>query len=126
MKIEHVAVWVHDLERMRQFYCTAFGAWASDKYRNARTGFESYFLHFEDGARLELMHREDITRKLADTMLGLGHLAIATGSAQKVEELTEQLIRQGCTHLSGPRLTGDGYDESSVLDPEGNILEITI
>ncbi|MEW9897617.1 VOC family protein [Chitinivorax sp. PXF-14] len=126
MKIEHVAIWVHDLERMRQFYCSTFGAWASDKYCNERTGFESYFLHFEDGARLELMHREDIARKQADTMLGLGHLAIAAGSAQKVEELTEQLISLGCTHLSGPRLTCDGYYESSVLDPEGNVLEITI
>lgn len=129
MRIDHVALWVDDLERMKDFYAKSFKGAASDRYQNPRSGFASYFLYFDDGARLELMQMPGIPANANDTQRqaqGLIHLAFATGSALAVEQLTEQLCAAGAPLLSAPRLTGDGYYESVVLDPEGNRIEITI
>lgn len=128
MRLEHVALWVRDLDAMKSFYCRYFNASAGDRYHNPRTGFSSYFLLFENGARLELMHRRDeASGGQADPgPLGLHHLAIGTGLAARVDDLTARLAEAGYPVVSSPRLTGDGYYESVVLDPEGNRLEITI
>lgn len=125
MKIEHLAIWVNDLESVRAFYQEAFGCRANAKYRNPKTGFESYFLSFEDGARIELMQRPDVNERLAGPeRQGLAHLAISVGPPPEVDALTERLVRQGATLVSGPRRTGDGYYESVLVDPEGNRLEL--
>lgn len=125
MKLEHVAIWAHDLEQLRAFYQDTFGCRANSKYRNAVTGFESYFLSFDDGARLELMQRPDVLdRAQGAERHGLAHIAIRVGTPSQVDALTERLVQQGVRLLSGPRRTGDGYYESVVLDPEGNRLEL--
>ena len=128
MKIEHLAIWVNDLERMRVFYETYFGAIAGDKYHNPSKKFTSYFLSFEDGPRMELMHRSDIAKKLKGEMehIGIIHFAVSVGSKEKVDELTEQIRASGNKIVGEPRTTGDGYYESVVLDPENNRIEITI
>ncbi|WP_184197170.1 VOC family protein [Chitinimonas taiwanensis] len=129
MRIEHVALWVADLERMKDFYTRAFRGSASERYRNPHSGFQSYFIYYDSGARLELMQLDGIPPNANDVQRqarGLIHLAFSAGSARAVEELTEQLCAAGSPLLSGPRLTGDGYYESVVLDPEGNRIEITI
>lgn len=127
MKIEHAALWASDIEGLRAFYETLFGAVAGPKYTNADKGFESYFLSFPSGgARLELMRRADIAARptvLAHT--GWAHLAVSVGSAEAVDALTERLRSGGHKVIDGPRRTGDGYYESVVLDPEGNRVEIT-
>ena len=125
MTIEHLALWTRDLEGMRRFYETHFGATAGERYHNPRKQFTSYFLSFAGGARLELMQRADVTADNATERLGYAHFALATGSKQRVDELTETLRAAG-VHITGePRTTGDGYYESVVLDPEGNRIEIT-
>lgn len=126
MKIEHVALWTQNLERSRAFYETYFGAVANNKYTNTTTQFESYFLTFTDGARLELMQRPDIAEGIAEHHLGWAHIAMATGSQDAVNQLTERLRHDGYTVASEPRTTGDGYYESIVLDPDGNRIEITV
>jgi len=128
MRIEHLAIWVNDLERMRVFYETYFGAIAGDKYHNPSKKFTSYFLSFEDGPRMELMHRSDIAKKLNGEMehIGIIHFAVSVGSKEKVDELTEQIRASGNKIVGEPRTTGDGYYESVVLDPENNRIEITI
>lgn len=129
MKIEHLAVWVADLEKMKKFYQTYFQATAGEKYHNSKKQFESYFLSFASGARLELMRRADIATSKQDLhseSIGLAHVAFSVGSKEKVNLLTEQLRTDGYVVFDGPRTTGDGYYESVVLDPEGNRLEITI
>ncbi|QDQ26858.1 glyoxalase/bleomycin resistance/extradiol dioxygenase family protein [Chitinimonas arctica] len=129
MKIEHIALWVANLERMKDFYVQHFGGSASEPYCNRRTGFRSYFLSFTDGARLELMQKPGIAANANSDQqqtLGFVHLAFATGSALQVEKLTERLQAAGMRLLSAPRLTGDAYYESVLLDPEGNRIEITI
>ena len=130
MRIEHLAIWVRDLERMRLFYETYFGAIANDKYVNSRKGFSSYFLSFPDGGpRLELMLMPGIAANQSDGInqfIGLTHLAVSVGSTQAVDTLTERLRADGITILGEPRRTGDGYYESVVLDPEGNQLEVTV
>ena len=129
MTIEHLAIWVDDLETMRRFYTTYFHAVSNEKYTNAKKGFASYFLAFgENKTRLELMHRKDIhdpsgKRGFAK---GVAHFAIATGSKENVDQLTERLRADKYIIESEPRLTGDGYYESVVRDPEGNLLEITV
>ena len=129
MKIEHIAVWVNDLEQMRSFYQKYFGAVSNTKYCNVAKGFSSYFLCFESGARIELMHSEKIPASGDDPIeqsRGLIHFAFSTGSKERVDELTETFRRDNYTILDGPRYTGDGYYESVVLDPEDNRIEITI
>ena len=129
MKIEHVAMWVRDLEAMRAFYQTYFKAVSNDKYVNTKKGFSSYFLSFDKGARLEIMHNDAIPVTADDPMTqftGLIHMAMSVGSEREVDALTERLANDGYNVVDGPRRTGDGYYESVVLDPEGNRLEITL
>ncbi|EHG3205873.1 hypothetical protein BJM59_10320 [Listeria monocytogenes] len=125
MKIEHVALWTTNLEQMKQFYVTYFCATANDLYENKTKGFTSYFLSFEYGARLEIMSRTDVTGKTTGENLGWAHIAISTGTKEAVDELTEKLRQDGFAIAGEPRMTGDGYYESVVLDPEGNRIEIT-
>ncbi len=129
MKIEHLALWVHDLERMREFYTRYFGMSAGDKYNNREKQYTSYFLHFEKArTRIELMHRPDIMPHAGQRGMkqGIAHFAISVGSREKVMERTERLRQDGYAIISEPRTTGDGYFESVALDPEGNYVEITI
>ena len=125
MKIDHIAVYVEDLERARSFYEKYFGGKAGEKYHNPRTGFTSYFLIFETGCRLEIMNKPGLPVPQARERLGFIHIAFNVGSKELVESLTCQLNADGYEVISGPRTTGDGYYESQVLDPEGNIIEIT-
>lgn len=127
MRIEHIAIWVSDLEMMRQFYEKYFNALSNQKYHNERTGFMSYFLSFENSARIEIMTRPDILKERAKvTALGYAHFAFSVGSKEKVLELTELLRQDGYTVAGEPRTTGDGYFESVIKDPDGNLVEITI
>ena len=127
MKIEHIALYVNDLEGAKDFFCRYFGAASNEGYHNPRTDFRSYFLAFDDGSRLELMHKpalEDPEKTPSRT--GYIHLAFSTGSRDSVDALTQQLAADGYPTLSGPRTTGDGYYESCVLGFEGNLIEITV
>lgn len=127
MRIEHVAMYVNDLEAARDFFIKYLGASSNDGYHNQKTGFRSYFLSFSDGARLEIMNKpqmDDAEKTLART--GLIHIAFSVGSRERVDELTEELKRDGYEAVSGPRTTGDGYYESCVIGIEGNQIEITV
>ena len=129
MKIEHLAMWVGDLEAMRHFYESYFEATAGARYHNPTKNFTSYFLSFETGCRLELMHRPEVPGVPVDPVRqrsGLIHLAVSVGSRQRVDALTERLRTDGHQIVGEPRTTGDGYYESVVCDPEGNLIEITI
>ena len=127
MKIEHVALWTADLERAKNFYCTYFGGRANDKYVNAAKQFSSYFLTFDTGARLELMQKPGLqpSTQPKNRSVGYIHLAFSTGSKAGVDQLTDTLRRDGYPVLGEPRTTGDGYYESVVADPDGNLVEIT-
>ena len=127
MKIEHIAMYVNDLEKAKEFFVKYFGAVSNEGYHNKNTDFRSYFLSFDEGARLEIMTRpsmDDAEKTAART--GLIHLAFGVGSEEKVDELTARLKADGYEVLSGPRTTGDGYYESCVVGIEGNLIEITV
>jgi lactoylglutathione lyase len=128
MRIDHIALWTHDLERCKQFYTLYFGAVAGTGYVNPKKGFESCFLSFANGARLEVM-KTTALRPAAfepgEQRMGLTHLAIAVGSERLVDELTQRIKEDGYQILDGPRRTGDGYYESVIVDPDGNRIEIT-
>lgn len=127
MKIEHVAMYVKDLEGSRCFFEKYFGAVSAGKYHNRNTGFCSYFLTFEDGARIEIMKKPAMADgEKSMTRTGLAHIAFSVGSKAKVDELTEILREDGFKVISGPRTTGDGYYESCIVDAENNQIEITI
>jgi lactoylglutathione lyase len=129
VRIEHVAVWTRDLERLRGFYERYFGAKAGARYENAGTGFSSYFLELDSGARLELMQMASIPASRDDPLAqftGLIHVAVSVGSTEAVDDLTERLRTDGHRVVGEPRRTGDGYYESVVLDPDGNRIELTI
>jgi lactoylglutathione lyase len=127
MRIEHVALWTEDVERLATFYQRYFGATVGDKYVNVAKGFESRFVRFEAGARLEIMSTtalSPVRHEAGAQRMGLTHFALSPGSEQRVNELTERLRNDGYAVLDGPRRTGDGYYESVVLDPDGNRVEI--
>ncbi len=128
MRIEHIAMWTEDLERLTAFYRAYFAAVAGDKYVNAAKGFESRFLTFATGARLEIMRTttlHPVRHAPAAQRMGLTHLAFSVGSEHEVDQLTNRLRSGGYPVLDPPRRTGDGYYESVVLDPDGNRVEIT-
>lgn len=126
MKIEHIGLWTKNLETMRAFYETYFNGNSCKRYDNLKTGFSSYFLTFETGARLELMQRKDVTQTTDSEILGFAHLAISLGSKENVDSLTKKIVADGYTLLSPCRTTGDGFYESVIADPEGNRIELTI
>jgi len=127
MKIHHIAIWVRDLEKMKSFYEKYFSGLSGHKYHNPLKNFTSYFIKFEAGAQIELMHKPGIVRydnEPTEAVQGIAHIAISVGSREKVNALTRQLQNDGYQVLSEPRVTGDNYYESVVCDPEMNRLEI--
>jgi lactoylglutathione lyase len=122
MRIDHIVIWVQDLERMKQFYQTYFSMNCNEK-----KGFSSYFLSLESGARIEIMHKLDIAEQIGERGIkhGFTHLAISVGSRENVDELTERIRRDAYKIEGEARTTGDGYYESVIQDPEGNSIEIT-
>ena len=127
-RIEHIALWTDDLERLAAFYTKYLGASVGPKYVNASKGFESRFLTFENGARLELMKTSTLRPQMyapGVQRMGLTHVAFSLGAESRVDELTGVLRDAGFPIEDGPRRTGDGYYESVVLDPDGNRLELS-
>lgn len=127
MKIEHIAMYVQDLEKAKEFFVKYFAAGSNALYHNPNTDFKSYFLSFDDGARLEIMQKPGVEAQTENQMrTGFIHMAISVGSKEQVDKLTETLKQDGYTVTSGPRTTGDGYYESCVVAVEGNLIEITV
>lgn len=127
MKIEHIAMYVNDLEAARDFFVKYFCGKSNDGYHNPNTDFRSYFITFDDGARLEVMKKpvmDDLDKPLNRT--GYIHLAFSVGSKEAVDELTARMKDDGYEVVSGPRTTGDGYYESCIVGIEGNQIEITV
>ena len=127
MRIEHIVLYVNDLEEARKFFIKYLGAKSNDGYHNLKTNFRSYFLSFDDGARLELMNKPEMPdqpKNLART--GYAHIAFSVGGKEKVDALTARLKDGGYDVISGPRITGDGYYESCIVVIEGNQIEITV
>ena len=127
IKIEHIAIWTDDLETLKNFYVKYFNATSNELYTNTGKQFQSYFLSFSSGARLELMKRPDIKAiDRSHEYHGFCHFAASVGSKDNVLELTERLRSDGYQVVGEPRHTGDGYFESVILDPDGNRIEITM
>jgi lactoylglutathione lyase len=128
VRIEHVAMWVRDLDVVCAFYAEHFGAVVGNRYENPAKGFSSRFLSFESGARIEVMTTTTLSPVVHEPVaqrMGLTHLAIGLGSENAVTTLTSRLRSVGVAVIEGPRRTGDGYYESVILDPEGNRIELT-
>lgn len=127
MKIEHIAMYVNDLEGAKNFFICYLGGRPNNEYHNPNTDFRSYFISFDDGARLEIMHKpemQDEEKGMART--GYIHIAFSLGSREAVDELTDRLKGDGYEVVSGPRTTGDGYYESCIIGIEGNQIELTV
>ena len=127
MRIEHIALYVNDLEGTRRFFVKYFGATSNDGCHNPQTDFRSYFLSFDNGARLEIMNKpnmSDLPKEINRT--GYAHIAFSAGSQEKVDALTAELKADGYKVISGPRTTGDGYYESCIIALEDNQIEITV
>ena len=129
MKIEHMALYVKDLEEAKTFFVRFFEGKTGNIYHNEKTGFSSYFISFSDGSRLELMTRKELEETTEEKPLifpGYVHIAFSVGSKERVDRLTEELVSDGYELVSGPRMTGDGYYESCIKGIEGNLIEITV
>ena len=129
MRIEHIAIWAKNIEVMKDFYVKYFNGIAGEKYHNPKKQFESYFITFDTGSRLELMAMKTIknlNKEIHEQYYGIAHIAFSFNSKEEVNNLTEQLKKDNYIIAGEPRLTGDGYYESCILDPEGNRLEIMV
>lgn len=125
IKITHVAVYATDIERSRNYYVKYFGGKSNSIYKNSK-GFSSYFVTFDGGASLEIMHHTQLeNRPVVDKVNGWSHIAFSVGDRETVISLTEKIVSDGYELYSPPRVTGDGYFESCVADPDGNRVEIT-
>jgi len=127
MRIEHIAMYVNDLDAARDFFVSFLGGVSNNGYYNEKTGFRSYFISFDDGARLEIMNKPNLNDdpKLLNRT-GYVHMAFSVGSKEKVDELTKKASLAGYEIISGPRMTGDGYYESCIVTIEGNLIELTL
>ncbi len=128
MRIDHIALFCKDLEKMRQFFIDHFAAVSNEQYHNPRTGLRTYILSFPNGgARLELMQRPDtIDADPSKPNIGFIHISFTVGSKEAVDAKTKELLNAGYRVTNGPRTTGDGYYESYILGPEGIQIEITV
>ena len=125
MRIEHVALYVLDLENVKHFFMRFFGGRSNDKYSNLKTGFSSYFISFDDGSRLEIMTRGEVLKnENSDYRAGYNHIAFTVGNDDDVDRLTAELRENGFATMSGPRVTGDGYYESCIKGPEDILIEL--
>jgi len=129
MILEPVAIWTNQLEALKNYYSKHFGGIPNQKYTNPKKGFESYFLTFDTGARLELMKMPNIPENANDTIekqhQGIIHLAFGVDTKDQVDQKAKELLEHGFKVLSGPRITGDGYYEFETLDPDNNRIEVT-
>jgi len=129
MTIEHIAIWTNDIERLKNYYIDNFNGTASAKYTNPKKQFESYFVSFGAGARIEIMTipnlAEEVEANGTNMRKGLTHIAFATETMADVNNKAKQLAENGFTITNGPRVTGDGYYEFETLDPDGNRIEVT-
>lgn len=126
MRIEHIAMYVVDLERAKDFFVKYFNAIPNNIYHNKKTDFRSYFLSFDEGTRLEIMNKPQVNNIKDTNRTGYAHIAFSLGSAENVDHMTAELKADGYTIISEPRTTGDGYYESCIVDLEGNEIELTI
>lgn len=125
MNINHIALYVNDLDGMKSFYEKHFNAKSNDMYHNQKTGLRTYFLTFDNSCRIEIMARENVKHIDKDVNnIGYIHIAFSVGDKEKVDTLTQTLEEDGYKIVSRPRITGDGYYESCVCDPENNLIEI--
>jgi len=126
MRIDHIALYVFDLEQAKNFFCKYFDGESNEMYHNPKTGLRTYFISLPDGGRIEIMNRPEIVKHQFDLYRqGYIHMAISVGSKANVDSLTARLKDDGFEVLSGPRTTGDGYYESCVRGFENNLIEIT-
>jgi len=127
MKLHHIAIWVDNLDKIKDYYMKHFGALSNEMYTNTTTGFRSYFLSFDSGSQIEVMHRADIVQNQNSTIdqyKGYIHISFTVGSREEVDAKAVELKEAGYPILRGPRVTGDSYYEFETLDPEGNRLEV--
>lgn len=129
MIIDHVAIWTTQLEQLKDFYIKYFNGRANEKYINKEKHFESYFITFDSGTRLELMQMPGIPENLNDRIgkqhQGIIHLSFGVRSMNEVTNKADQMEKDGFKILRGPRKTGDGYFEFETLDPDNNRIEVS-
>lgn len=129
MILDHIAIWTGNLELLKDYYVNFFDGVANSKYVNRETMFESYFISFGSGCRIELMQRPGVPSNMNDTVgkqhTGIIHIAFGMKSMEQVVAKSEELRGAGFRILRGPRITGDGYFEFETLDPDNNRIEVT-
>jgi len=128
MKLEHIAIWTDNIELLRNYYVSFFDGQSNEMYINPKTQFQSYFISFKSGARLEIMSMPNIPENTNDTInvqhKGIIHIAFSVATKQEVDAKAALLQANGFELLNGPRVTGDGYYEFVTLDPDKNRLEV--
>lgn len=128
MNLDHVAIWTTQLEMLKGYYVKYFNGRANKKYINKETGFESYFVSFDSGSRLEIMQKPEIPENLNDRIIkqhqGIIHLSFGVDNMDLVNRKSAELANAGFRILRGPRKTGDGYYEFETLDPDNNRIEV--
>jgi lactoylglutathione lyase len=129
MVIDHVAIWTTQLEKLKDYYAKYFNGRPNKKYLNKDRHFESYFVSFDSGTRLELMQMPGIPQNLNDPAgkqyQGIIHLSFGMDNMDRVDDKFNELTKDGYKILRGPRKTGDGYWEFETLDPDKNRIEVS-
>ncbi|WP_345829657.1 VOC family protein [Pantoea sp. BRR-3P] len=125
MKIAHVALWTNNLTAQQHFWQDFFGGTSNELYISKnRPGFRSHFIRLHEGATIELMALEALAQGANGTELtGWAHIAINVGARQDVDAMVKRASEQKIL-VSPARITGDGFYEALIRDPDGNLIEI--
>ena len=88
MKIEHIAMYVKDLEKTKTFFEIYLNARANAGYYNPKTDFRSYFLSFDDGASCTASFKDDdCPLSLFPLMIIIAMSAMATTTIATPKEM---------------------------------------
>jgi lactoylglutathione lyase len=127
MNIEHIGVVVSDLEKMKSFYESFFGGKSGNRYKNASKNFQSYFIEFDEGCRLELMKcLPDSNFEKGENTRGINHFTYEVSSQEEVDNKFRTASGFDVKIVENPRWSGLGDYVGTLLDPEGNKIEILL
>jgi catechol 2,3-dioxygenase-like lactoylglutathione lyase family enzyme len=116
----HLALWVTDLARSRQFYETLFGmrvVWAPDPEN-------IYLSSGRDNLALHQVPAADVQRYRAATPQMLDHLGFVVDSPASVDRLYAQAEQIGVRIVKPLRHHRDGSYSFYLADPDGNVVQV--
>ena len=122
MRLHHVAFWTRRIDVLEDFYARHLGG--KVLFRHAIGNFRCTFMSLDDSVKIELMSRTELGDPDLTERIGYSHLSLEVDSKARVDQLTETFRAAGIPIEKDKEQYDDGFYESSIRDPDGNVIEI--